>query len=333
MRNSLGKLCVILGAILILFSAAFLSVSLVLRDTDYIEAQYRQRDVDDLMGMSTPDLAGATETLLEYMRGERATIKYSAKVNGEPLDDIFYHEKEVVHMEEVQGLWHGLYVFARCGAVAGALLIGAALLLIEAGKKRALLSSGLFWALGIFGGVIAFFGIWAVLDFDSFWTVFHFLIFPGSLVKYLSAGATPDAMNALNWVLSNDSIMVRMLMPIFPPLVLRCAVCVLLELAFVLLVALVIRYAGKKKVARAVADIVTVERDENEPVPIEGPDLVLAHKLRNASVSQREEILRRAEAGEPLDEPEPAAKPEPEQPDEPAKEDLTETKEADPDEL
>ncbi len=325
MRNSLGKLCVIFGAILILFGAAFLSISLVLRDTDYIEAQYREKNVSEQMGMSTPDLAGATEALLEYMRGERATIRYPAKVNGEPLDNIFWHEKEVVHMEEVQGLWHSLYVFARYGSVAGAVLIGAALLLIESGKKRALLSSGLFWALGVFGGVIAFFGIWATLDFDSFWTVFHFLIFPGSLVKYLSAGATPDAMNALNWVLSSDSIMVRMLMPIFPPLVLRCAICVLLELALVLLIALVIRYAGKKKVARAVADIVTVERDENEPVPIEGPDLVLAHKLRNAPVSRREEILRRAEAGEPLDEPEESAETTEEQPEQPE-----ETEENDP---
>lgn len=319
MRNSIGKLAVILGTILILFAAAFLSVSLVLRDSDFIEAKYREKNVGEELGMSTPDLAGATEALLEYMRGERANIRYPAKVNGEQLDDVFRYEKEVVHMEEVQGLWHGLFVFARFGAIAGAVLIGAAMLLIETGKKRALLSSGLFWGLGIFGGVIVFFGIWAILNFDSFWTVFHFLIFPASLIKYLSAGATPEAMNSLNWVLSSDSIMVRMLMPIFPPLVLRCAACVLSEIALVLLIALLIRYAGKKKVARAVADIVTVERDENEPVPIEGPDLVLAHKLRNASVSQREEILRRAKAGEPLDEPEESAKTTEEEPEQPVK--------------
>ena len=325
MRNSLGKLAVVFGTILILFAAAFLSVSLVLRDADFIETKYREKNVSEEMGMSIPDLSGATETLLAYMRGERANIRYPAKVNGEQLDDVFYHEKEVVHMEEVQGLWNGLYQFSRYGAVAGALLIGVALLLIETGKKRALLSSGLFWGLGIFGGVIAFFGIWAVLDFDSFWTVFHFLIFPTSLIKYLSAGAPPEAMNSLNWVLSNDSIMVRMLMPIFPPLVLRCAVCVIAEIALVLLIAFLIRFAGQKKVSRAVADIVTVDRDADEPVPIEGPDLVLAHKLRNAPVSMREELLRRAEAGEPLDEPEEPVGTKEEQPEEPA-----ETKEEDP---
>ena len=43
MRNSFGKLAVIIGTILILFAAAFLSVSLVLRDTDFIEAKYREK--------------------------------------------------------------------------------------------------------------------------------------------------------------------------------------------------------------------------------------------------------------------------------------------------
>ena len=53
----------------------------------------------------------------------------------------------------------------------------------------------------------------------------------------------------------------------------------------------------------AVEDIVTVERDTDEPVVIDGPDLVLAHQLRNAPVSKREELKRRAEAGLPLFDP------------------------------
>ena len=44
-----------------------------------------------------------------------------------------------------------------------------------------------------------------------------------------------------------------------------------------------------------------IEHDENEPVPIKGPDLVLTHKLRNAPVRMRTEIVRRAYNGEPLD--------------------------------
>ena len=57
-----------------------------------------------------------------------------------------------------------------------------------------------------------------------------------------------------------------------------------------------------KKPVAPIADIVMIEHDENEPMPIEGPDLVLSHKLLNAPKSLREEILRRAKSGEPEEE-------------------------------
>ena len=304
MRNIFGKLCVILAALVLLFSAAFFTVSLILKDNDYIEQKYKELNVSADMGMSTPDLARATTALLDYMRGERANVTVAARVNGADLPDVFYHEKEKVHMAEVQTLWLGLEAFAKYGAIGAGALLVFGFLLIERGKRRAVLSSGLFWACGVFGGVLAFFGVWAVLDFDSFWTVFHFIIFPATLFQYLSAGATTAAMSELNWVLDSDSIMVNMLMPIFPSLVLRCAICVVLEIAVAALLALFIRFAWRKQGKPSpVADVVVVEHDANEPVPIKGPDLVLAHKLRNAPVSKRGELLRRARNGEPLDDP------------------------------
>ena len=125
MRNTIGKLCVIFGTLLLLFAVAFVSVSLVLKDSDFIEDQYQKENVSELMGMSTPDLSAATDVLLSYMRGERENIRFGARVNGAELDNIFYHEKEVVHMAEVQSLWLSLSAFSRY-----ALLIGTALMVI-----------------------------------------------------------------------------------------------------------------------------------------------------------------------------------------------------------
>ena len=304
MRSIFGKLFIILAALTLLFSVAFFTVSLILKDNDYVEQKYKDLNVSADMGMSTPDLAKATKALLDYMRGERPNITVEARVNGADLPDVFYHEKEKVHMAEVQTLWVGLESFAKYGAIGAGALLLFGFFLVEYGKRRAVLSSGLFWACGIFGGVLVFFGVWALLDFDSFWTVFHFIIFPGTLFQYLSAGATTEAMSELNWVLSSNSLMVRMLMPIFPSLVLRCAICVVLEIAVVAIAALFIRFAWRKQGKPSpVADIVVIEHDANEPVPIKGPDLVLAHKLRNAPAAKRGEILRRARNGEPLEDP------------------------------
>lgn len=316
MRNSLAKLCVILATLLLLFSVGFFTVSALLRDGEFIEEKYRSLEVGDQMGMSTPDLVAATNALLDYMRGERANIRVAARVNGAELNDIFYHEKEVVHMAEVQVLWFTLSAIARYGLIAAIALSIVGALLAQQGSRRVIFARGMIWGCGIFGGVLALMGVWAVLNFNSFWTVFHFLIFPASLFQYLAAGATPEAMSSLNWVLDGNSIMVNMLMPIFPPLVLRCALFVAAEIAFVLIVGLLLRYVGTKKLSNAVADIVTVERDVNEPVAIDGPDLVLAHQLRNAPPSKREELRRRAASGEPLFDPEPKkqAEPAPEEP-------------------
>ena len=77
MRNTLGKLCVILATLLLLFSVGFFTVSVILRDGDYIENKYRSLNVSEQMGMTTPDLAAATNVLLDYMRGERANIRFA----------------------------------------------------------------------------------------------------------------------------------------------------------------------------------------------------------------------------------------------------------------
>ena len=119
MRNTFGKLCVILATLVLLFSVAFFTVSLILKDSDYIEEKFKELDVSTQMGMSVPDLSKVTGALLDYMRGERVNIKVDAKVNGEDLPDVFFHEKEIVHMAEVQTLWLGLETFAKIGAVSG----------------------------------------------------------------------------------------------------------------------------------------------------------------------------------------------------------------------
>ena len=307
MRNIFGKLFAILATIVLLFSAAFFTVSLVLRDNNLIGTLFKKPEVRQQVEESTgisraAEMENATVALLDYMRGERPNIKVGANVNGAFRDDLFSPQKEVVHMAEVQQLWLTLDWFAKYGAIGAVVFLLFGFFLMQHGKRRALLSSSILWGSGIFGGILAFMGIWALLDFDSFWTVFHFIIFPKSLFQYLSAGATAEAMNELNWVLDSDSIMVNMLMPIFPSLVLRCAIAVILEVAATAVIAIIIHFAWRKQGKPSpVADIVVIEHDANEPIPIKGPDLVLAHKLRNAPKSKRDEIIRRAENGEPID--------------------------------
>ena len=57
MRNTIGKLCVIFATLILLFSVAFFTVSLILKDGDYFEQLYKEKNVSEKTGIGTPDLA------------------------------------------------------------------------------------------------------------------------------------------------------------------------------------------------------------------------------------------------------------------------------------
>ena len=282
-----------LAALLILFSAAFFSVSAVLDDTEFIERQYTALGTDLEMGMSIPDLSKATTALFDYMKGRRDSIKVSARVNKVEMDDLYYHGKEIVHMEEVKRLWSTLTAFSIVGLGIAAVLLA---LIVFFGKKNTRLratGTGLLFGTLIFAVLIGAIAVWAIGDFDSFWTVFHFIIFPSSLITYLSGGMTVEVYNSLNWVFEQDYMMIRILDDLFLPLVLRAAVYFAIEIAVMLVFSLILYFRGRR-LSQAGSDLVEVREviQEERYVPVEdAPDLVLRHKLENASLEQKKKMM------------------------------------------
>lgn len=290
MRNRLSIFLITVATLLLIACMVFTTVALTLRDAGYIETLYDANDVDVSEGISLPELSKATETLFDYMRGERDDIVVSVTVNGTVVSDLFSHEKEIVHMAEVRTLWRNLTVFTFVGGAASLLLFFVGGAIGVAGKRLRAFAHGLLIGGCIFGVLVLVIAFWALLDFDSFWTIFHFILFPRSLFQYVAAGASPEAYNALNWVLSSDCVLVTMLTPLFAPLVTRIALFAAGELAAVLALALILRAVTKPKVA-PVPTIAAVAPDPDEPKPVmNAPNLVLAHRLRNASVSKRKEL-------------------------------------------
>ena len=309
-----------LAAVLLLFGVGFFGVSARLNDTEFIEDEYTRLGTDQEMGMTIPDLSYATKALFDYMRGNRADIRVSVRMNGEDVDDLFYHPKEVIHMEEVRALWSTLTVMAVLSiAIALGLLVG----IIFFGKKNTRLraiGTGLLIGTLVFTGVILAAGLWAIGDFNSFWTVFHFIIFPSSLIDFLSGGMTLEAYNSLNWVFGMDYAMIRMLDELFLPLVLRAGIIFAVEIVALLGVGLICYFRGKR-LDQAGSDLVEVRVVEEEErfVPVEdAPDLVLQHRLQNASLEQTKKLMEELrktpeeleqEALEKTTEPEPINEP------------------------
>ena len=303
-KTGLIRFAAAVAVLLLLFSIGFIGVDIIISDTDFIERQYVELGTDDEMGMTIPDLSKATTALFDYMRGRRDNIKIAVKMNGVDVDDLFYHEKEIVHMEEVRALWRGLTAFAIVGtAVAIGLL--AAILFFGRHNNR-IRSTGAGFLIGtlLFATIMITAAIWAISDFNSFWTVFHFIIFPDSLITYLSGGLTVETYNSLNWVFEPSFAMIRMLDELFLPLVLRASVVFGVEIIAFFLLSLLLYNRGRK-LSQAGSDIVEVreivEQERYEKVD-DAPDLVLQHKLQNASLKQKMKLMEelRRDPNEPM---------------------------------
>lgn len=292
-RTAMIRVAAALAALLLLFSGCFFGVSLLLDDAASIEREYSRLGTDAEMGISIADLSNATQTLFDYMKGKRNDIRISVMVNGTTVEDLFYHEKEIVHMEEVRALWRTLSIAAIVGTAAAFGLFTAILFFGAKNTRLRNTGAGMMTGSLIFAGVIVAMVLWVIGDFNSFWTVFHFIIFPKSLIEFIAGGMTVTAYNELNWVFESSFAMIRMLGGLFFSLVLRAGLIFGVEIAVVLLIGLLFYRRGHRldQVGSDIVEVRTIEEEERYTPVADAPDLVLQHKLRNASLEQKKKLM------------------------------------------
>ena len=163
-----------------LLSAAIIAtvIDVVSFDRSFYEAEYRKNDTVSYTGMSAEDNLRATDTLLDYLQDKRQDIVCTAEVSGTERE--VFNERETLHMVDVKALYqNAIRVRNGCVITAAILLVLSVLI----GKKSffSVLRSG--WKNGILltGAVLLFIAIWALADFNQFWTNFHLLFFDNDL--------------------------------------------------------------------------------------------------------------------------------------------------------
>ncbi len=173
-----------LSGAMIVFSAFCLSIAMLLAcvyinvyDRNFYAATYAKLGIAQNTGMSQDDLLSATDALLLYCQGKRADLNVTVRVDGN-VQQVF-NQRESEHMKDVRTL-------AQNGeAVRNALFIAFAVLLIlgiAIGKRsfRSLFKPFL-WGLCAGVALMGITALFAAVDFDSFWTLFHRLLFTNEL--------------------------------------------------------------------------------------------------------------------------------------------------------
>ncbi len=281
MRKTIAVTLLALGLLMLIFCAAFTVVQLTASETAWFEREFSRLSLAEEMGMTLGDLGASVRTLVNYMNGQTETIDLLVTVNGQQIR-MFDLDIEIVHMREVRDLWQWFIGVRNVGLLLGMVLC---LLGIILEGKDALRNAcvGYFWALGAFLVLVAFAGTWAAINFDSFWSAFHRLVFPDSE----------------NWLLPGNSRMIQMLPSrLFSDLVMRMGgrmLLVFLPVAGLCVLLLYLRQRKQRSVDPWAARTNQSKTPEEELSDVEGPELLIVHKKANMTVRERRKLNEQLE--------------------------------------
>ncbi|MCD8121238.1 MAG: TIGR01906 family membrane protein [Clostridiales bacterium] len=174
LHNTLG----ILSAFALMITLLITSVEAVCYWTPgYYEKEYEKYQVLDDVHMEMEDLLDVTEEMMAYLRGEREDLHIPTIVDGEPRE--FFNEREIAHMEDVQGLFLAALTIRRI-CLALIVICVALLFALKADVKQILPKM-------LCVGTVIFFVILAILtgiiasDFSKYFVVFHHIFFDNDL--------------------------------------------------------------------------------------------------------------------------------------------------------
>lgn len=200
--KTVTKIICTLIAVAMIFAVLYSIVDGLAFSTSFYDREYRKLGRAEHIGMSHEDLMKTTQKLIDYMSGRSPDMVVSAVING--VEREVFNEQETVHMADVVVLFQSFSLFRwiSFGAFAAAAVLFAAVI-----KRNRLFIAAkiILWACGISALILAALGVWAAIDFQSFWTAFHELLFTNNL--WLFDEKTSVMINMFPWEFFFDFIM------------------------------------------------------------------------------------------------------------------------------
>ena len=172
-----GFLAAVAAAALILILLLSSFEIAVYSDFGFYQNEYEKYDIQSELPMEMNDIMDVTEKMMAYLKGDREELSVYTTIDGEYQD--FFNEQDRFHMGEVRDLFLGGFAL-RTGSVV--ILIAAVILLvlIKADLKK-ILPKAYEITVGIFIGLLAFFGIAIAINFDRCFVIFHEIFFDNDL--------------------------------------------------------------------------------------------------------------------------------------------------------
>ena len=172
------KLNAVLLGIVVWVVLVISALQLIGFNLDFYREQYQHRNTAAEIGVSFNDLITVTDVLLDYTAGQRDNLDIVVEVNGTLQP--FFNQREIDHMVDVRVLYRNVLLI-RDGLglflIANLLIAG----LTERRFNAKLYLDGLLGVSVVLGFGLSAIGLYAIVDFDSFWTQFHHVFFTNDL--------------------------------------------------------------------------------------------------------------------------------------------------------
>lgn len=168
---NISLFCLIL--FLILSSVFFLSFR-----KSYYKKMYSKLEVAETIKISEEELESTTQHLLDYIKDDEENLDIIVTIDGQNKE--YFNDKEKDHMIDVKELYLTANFVRKISLFIS--VLGLVTLVITKDYLNSELLTNIFRNVLIsYGLIIGGSAIFAVIDFDSFWTAFHQLFFSNDL--------------------------------------------------------------------------------------------------------------------------------------------------------
>ncbi len=172
------KILSVLSGFCILVALLITSIDLVSFDRSFYEKEYEKYNNAETIKISDVELMEVTEVLLGYLEDDRDDLSVTATIDGNERE--VFNQKEKDHMIDVKVLYQNALFVRNLCVLFAAFVIG---WLFYDNKNVAIytISSSYVISNFIFFGLFLFVSLYALVDFNSFWTAFHKIVFTNDL--------------------------------------------------------------------------------------------------------------------------------------------------------
>ena len=179
MKNIFAQFISLLAFIILVVAIPLLIVSTTVQVYSHSVALYtagfEKYNISVKTGISDVQLRQVAMQMVDYFSGKSPTCQLTVNKNGEPLS--LYNEKELIHMEDVRNIVQ-LFTILQIASIV--IFVGVAILIYLKNGLAPLLKGiqiGAIVTAALTGVLI----IWALIDFNSLFLIFHYISFTNNL--------------------------------------------------------------------------------------------------------------------------------------------------------